>query len=58
MELPVVEKLLAAAGEVRAVVAAHQTGERALPVNGQAFEPFEKLAVQNEGVALATEIPV
>ena len=41
-----VQKLLAAAGEMRAVVAAHQARERALPVDGEAFEPFEKLTVQ------------
>jgi hypothetical protein len=42
----VVEKLLAAAGEARTVVPADEAGEGALPVNGQPFEAFEKLAVQ------------
>jgi hypothetical protein len=46
MELAVVEKLLAAAGEARTVVPADEAGEGALPVNGQPFEAFEKLAVQ------------
>jgi len=50
MELAVVEKLLAAAGKVRAVAAADESGERALPVYGEPFEPFEKLTVQNGSV--------
>jgi len=50
MELAVVEKLLAAAGEVGAVASADKSGERALPVDGQPFEPFEKLTVQNGSV--------
>jgi hypothetical protein len=50
MKLPVVQKLLAAAGEVRAVMPADKAGERALPVYGEPFEPFEKLTVQNGSV--------
>ena len=47
MEVAMVEKLLASTGEMRAIMAAHKSGKRALPVYGQAFEPFEKLPVQN-----------
>jgi hypothetical protein len=43
--MAMIEKLLAAAGETRPVVSADQAGEGALPVDGQAFEAFEKLAV-------------
>jgi hypothetical protein len=50
MELPVVEKLLPASRKMRAVVATDESGERALPVNGEPFEPFEKLTVQNGSV--------
>ena len=45
MVVAVIEKFLAAAGEARAVVSANEAGEGALPVDGQAFEAFEKLAV-------------
>ena len=51
MEMAVFEKFLAAARETGPVVSAHQTRERALPVNGQAFEPFQKFTVE-EGSAL------
>ncbi len=46
MEIAVVQKLLAGAGEARRVVAAHQAGERFLPVDGQAFQLLQKLPVQ------------
>ena len=46
MEMAVIEKLLAAAGEARAIVPADKTGERTLPVDGQAFEAFQKFPVQ------------
>jgi len=46
MKMPVIEKLLAAAGEARTVMAADKTGKGPLPVNGQPFKPFEKLPVQ------------
>ena len=41
-----VEKLLAAAGETRAVVTPYQAVERFLPVDGQALQFLEKLAVE------------
>jgi hypothetical protein len=41
-----IEKLLAAASETRPVVSPDQAGKRALPVDGQAFQPFQKLPVQ------------
>jgi hypothetical protein len=44
--MAMIEKLLPAAGESRAVVSADQAGKRALPVNGQPFEPFQKLPVE------------
>jgi hypothetical protein len=45
MEIAVVEKLLAGAGEVRDVMAADQAGKGFVPANGEALELFEKLAV-------------
>ena len=36
--------------EVGAVMSADQTRVRALPVNGEAFEPFEKLLVEQRSV--------
>jgi hypothetical protein len=44
--MPVVEELLPAARKARPVVAADETGKRPLPVNGQPFEPLQKLPVQ------------
>jgi len=44
--MAMIEKLLAAAGETRPVVSADQAGEGALPVDGQTFQPFQKLPVQ------------
>ena len=49
MEIAMVEKLLAGAGEARLVVAAHQPGEGLLPVDGEAFEFLQKLPVQQRG---------
>ncbi len=46
VEVAMVEKFLAAAGETRAVMAADETGEGTLPVDGQAFQAFEKFPVQ------------
>ena len=46
MEMPVIQKLLAAAGEAGTVVATDEARERTLPVDGQAFEPFEKLLIE------------
>ncbi len=45
MELAMIEKLLAGAGEVRNVVAADQAGERFLPANRQPLELLEERAV-------------
>ena len=50
MELAVIQKLLSATREMRAIMAAHKARERALPVDGEPFEPFEKLTVQNGSV--------
>ncbi len=44
--VPVVQELLAAAREVGAVVPRHKSRERPLPVNGQPFEPFQKVPVE------------
>ena len=41
-----VQELLARAGKARHVVAAYQPGEGLLPVNGQPFQFFQKLAVE------------
>ena len=46
MHSTVRNKLLAAASETRPVVSPDQAGKRALPVDGQAFQPFQKLPVQ------------
>ena len=46
MVVAVVEKFLAASGEAGAVVSSDEAGEGTLPVDGQAFETFEKLPVQ------------
>ena len=45
MKLAMIEKLLAGTGEVRDVVAAHQTGERFLPADRQPLELLEERAV-------------
>jgi hypothetical protein len=45
MKLPMIEKLLAGAGEVRDVVAAHQPRERFLPAYRQPLELLEERAV-------------
>ena len=49
VEIAMVEELLAGAGEARHVVAAHQPGKRFLPVDGQPFQFFQKLPVQQRG---------
>ena len=49
MELAMVEKLLAGAGKMRDVVAAHQAGERLLPLNRQPFEFLEESGVDQRG---------
>jgi hypothetical protein len=46
MEVPVIEKLLPAPGEMRAIMTAHQARKRALPMDGEAFEPFEEVPVE------------
>ena len=47
MEIAMVQKLLAGAGKARRIVAAHQAGERLLPVDGQPLQFLQKLAVEN-----------
>ena len=49
MELAVIEKLLAGAGEVRDIMAAYQAGERFLPLNRQPLELLEEGAVDQRG---------
>ncbi len=46
VKVAMVEKFLATAGETRSVMAADKTGEGLLPVDGQAFQAFEKFPVQ------------
>ena len=46
MELAMIQKLLARSGKARGVVPADQPGQRVLPLDGQPFEPFEKVAVK------------
>ena len=46
MEMAMVQKLLPAAREARAVMAAHQAVERFLPVNRQTLQLLQKLAVE------------
>jgi hypothetical protein len=45
MELTMIEKLLAGAGEVGDIVAADQAGKRLLPTDGQPLELLEEGAV-------------
>ena len=46
MKGSVVEELLPGAREARHIMAAHQSGERLVPVDGEALELFQELALQ------------
>ncbi len=49
MELAMIEKLLAGAGKVRDVMAAHQARERLLPLNRQPLKLLQKDGVDQRG---------
>ena len=57
MELAMIQKLLAGAGEVRDVVAADQTGERFLPVDRQPLELLEERAVDQWARVSLDDLP-
>src|ERR1035438_5434412 len=57
VEVAMVEELLAGARKARPVVAAHQPGERLLPVNGQAFQLLQKIPVQQRSGGHASPTP-
>jgi hypothetical protein len=46
MESAVVQEFLPGAREARPIMPAHQSGERFVPVDGEAFELLQKLALQ------------
>src|SRR5712692_8670761 len=54
VEMAVVQKLLAAPGEARAIAASHKAVEGLLPVDGEALEFFEKLPVEQRCVGHGT----
>ena len=46
MKIAMIEKLLTASGKTGAIMPADQTGERAVPADGQPLQPLQKMPVK------------